>query len=82
MADTNEADKKTETALPPVRTRPRRSKARLFLLWGVLLVAVAVGAYALWRYFGTYESTDDAQIDGHVDAISATKPQRVAVVWI
>ena len=25
----------------------------------------------LWRYLNTYESTDDAQIDGHINAISA-----------
>ena len=81
MADTNEADKKTETALPPVRKRPRRSKAT-FLVWGVLLVAVAVGAYLLWRYFGTYESTDDAQIDGHVDAISARITGHVSEVLV
>ena len=25
----------------------------------------------MWRYLNTYESTDDAQIDGHINAISA-----------
>ena len=81
MADTNEAEKKTETALPPVRKRPRRSKAR-FLVGGVLLVALAAGAYGLWKYFGTYESTDDAQIDGHVDAISARVTGHVSDVLV
>jgi membrane fusion protein (multidrug efflux system) len=51
-------------------------------VWGVLLVAVAVGAYALWKYFGTYESTDDAQIDGHVDAISARITGHVSEVLV
>jgi membrane fusion protein, multidrug efflux system len=41
------------------------------LLLLVLLIALAVGGYVLWRYLSSYESTDDAQIDGHVDAISA-----------
>jgi membrane fusion protein (multidrug efflux system) len=36
----------------------------------VLALAVVAGVY-LWRYFNTYESTDDAQIDGHINAISA-----------
>jgi len=36
-----------------------------------VLVVFAVGGYFLWRYFGSYESTDDAQIDGHLNAISA-----------
>jgi len=33
----------------------------------VLLAAV----FFLWRYFGSYQSTDDAQIDGHVNSVSA-----------
>ena len=30
-----------------------------------------VAGFFLWRYFGSYESTDDAQIDGHLNSISA-----------
>jgi membrane fusion protein (multidrug efflux system) len=30
-----------------------------------------VGGFFLWRYFLSYESTDDAQIDGHINAVSA-----------
>jgi len=33
----------------------------------VLLAAI----FFLWRYFGSYQSTDDAQIDGHVNSVSA-----------
>jgi membrane fusion protein, multidrug efflux system len=36
----------------------------------VVLVAVGLGGYYLWKYFNTYETTDDAQIDGHINAIS------------
>jgi membrane fusion protein, multidrug efflux system len=42
---------------------------RLFLILGLVVLAI-VGIF-LWRYFTSYESTDDAQIDGHVNAISA-----------
>jgi membrane fusion protein (multidrug efflux system) len=37
----------------------------------LIVVAVAVGGYYLFKYFNTYESTDDAQVDGHIVAISA-----------
>jgi membrane fusion protein (multidrug efflux system) len=30
-----------------------------------------VAGFFLWRYFTSYESTDDAQIDGHLNSISA-----------
>jgi len=41
----------------------------MFLIIGVV-VLVVVGFF-LWRYFNSYESTDDAQIDGHLNPISA-----------
>ncbi len=41
--------------------------------WIVLLfVAVAIGVgIAVWRYYAVRESTDDAQIDGHIVPVSA-----------
>jgi membrane fusion protein, multidrug efflux system len=41
---------------------------RLFLIIG--LIALVIVGFFLWRYFSSYESTDDAQIDGHVNSIS------------
>ncbi len=70
MADTSVLDKGTESVSKPVRRRPRRRWARI-LLPVALLFVLAAGGYELWKYFGAYESTDDAQIDGHIDAISA-----------
>ncbi|MGB8013418.1 MAG: biotin/lipoyl-binding protein, partial [Terriglobales bacterium] len=39
-----------------------------FTLAGLVLV---VATFFLWRYLASYESTDDAQIDGHVNSVSA-----------
>jgi membrane fusion protein (multidrug efflux system) len=41
--------------------------------WGVILgsVVILVGIFFLWRYLASYESTDDAQVDGHVNSVSA-----------
>jgi membrane fusion protein (multidrug efflux system) len=49
-------------------------KKRRFGGWVIALVVIAalgVGGYYTWRYFNTYESTDDAEVDGHINAISA-----------
>jgi membrane fusion protein, multidrug efflux system len=41
--------------------------------WVVILALLVIlaAAFFLWRYLSSYESTDDAQIDGHVNSISA-----------
>lgn len=41
--------------------------------WGLILggLAILTGIFFLWRYLASYEATDDAQIDGHVNSVSA-----------
>jgi membrane fusion protein, multidrug efflux system len=52
------------------RRRYRRPKGlRILLIFAVLLLLV--GAFILWRYFASYESTDDAQVDVHLYPVSA-----------
>ncbi len=46
----------------------RNPRFRLALIVGGIVLLVA--GFFLWRYLGSYESTDDAQIDGHLNAIS------------
>ena len=47
--------------IPPI-------KLLVFLL---LLAAAAIGGYRLWNYLDSYESTDDAQIDGDIYSITS-----------
>jgi membrane fusion protein (multidrug efflux system) len=41
--------------------------------WFLIIVAlvIVVGVFFLWRYLSSYEATDDAQIDGHINSVSA-----------
>jgi membrane fusion protein (multidrug efflux system) len=48
--------------------RATQRKRLLFLVAGLI---VLVGAFFLWRYLNTYESTDDAQVDVHLYPVSA-----------
>ncbi len=48
----------------------------------ILLVAVIVAGWFLWRYLQSYESTDDAQVDGHVNAISSRISGTVAAIYV
>jgi membrane fusion protein (multidrug efflux system) len=54
------------------RTRPSRTQSSGFRIAVVIaLVVLLVAGFFAYRYFSSYESTDDAQVDGHVNAISA-----------
>ena len=59
----------TERDLRWKRLRSRSPRFRIVLILGAIVVVVAV--FFLWRYFASYEDTDDAQVDGHLNAISA-----------
>ena len=61
---------RTESSHPKTPRTRGRKLVRFFVLL-IALIAVAAGSFYAWKYFNTYESTDDAQIDGHIHAISA-----------
>ena len=46
-----------------------RRKSLLFA--SILGMVILVGALAFWLYSRTYESTDDAQVDGHLNGITS-----------
>src|SRR6202790_316362 len=49
--------------------RAANPRFRVFLILGIVVLLVV--GFFLWRYFASYEETDDAQIDGHMNSISA-----------
>jgi membrane fusion protein, multidrug efflux system len=53
-------------------TRPSRTQSSGFRIAVIIaiIVLLVVGFFA-YRYFTSYESTDDAQVDGHINSISA-----------
>jgi membrane fusion protein (multidrug efflux system) len=65
-----DSDARDTTPRRPIpRRRGGRTLLKAALLGGVLLLAAA--GWFLWGYFGTYESTDDAQVDAHLYPVSA-----------
>jgi membrane fusion protein, multidrug efflux system len=76
MADTVDAARleagRAEREEPAASRREQgglRRNAKWILL--ALLLLVAAGAWVAWRHYSVRESTDDAQIDGHINPISA-----------
>lgn len=62
--------------LPPTereaRPRPSRTSSPGFRI-GLIIAGVVllVAAFFIYRYLSSYESTDDAQVDGHINSVSA-----------
>ena len=59
----------TERDLRWKQFQSRNPRFRMFVIVG--LVVLLVTGFFLWRYFNSYESTDDAQVDGHLNPVSA-----------
>src|SRR5580698_7157625 len=58
---------------PPSSNAPSKGRKTLVraIVLLIVLAAVAAGSYYAWEYFSSYEDTDDAQVDGNINAISA-----------
>jgi membrane fusion protein, multidrug efflux system len=48
-----------------------RSHPRAKWIIAALVILLLIGGIIVWRYYAVRESTDDAQIDGHINPISA-----------
>jgi len=54
------------------RSRPSRTQSPGFrIAVAIALVVLLVVGFFAYRYFTSYESTDDAQVDGHINSVSA-----------
>jgi len=53
-------------------SRPSRTQSSGFRIGVVIAIIIfLIAGFFAYRYFTSYESTDDAQVDGHVNSVSA-----------
>jgi membrane fusion protein (multidrug efflux system) len=58
----------SEEDFRPRRSRTQSSGFRIAVV--IALIVLLFAGFFAYRYFSSYESTDDAQIDGHVNSVS------------
>ena len=63
------------------QVKSRKSPLRLIIIL-LVLAAVVTGAVLWWMHAGTYESTDDAQVNAHLSAISSRVAGTVTAVYV
>ena len=57
-------------------------RRRAFLIFFIVLAVLAVGALAWWLRARHFESTDDAQVDAHLNPISARIDGTITKVYV
>ena len=63
---------------PPVT----RGRGRAFLIFFVILGALAIGGFFFWLQTRQFETTDDAQVDAHLNAISSRVEGTIVRVYV
>ena len=74
-----DADKKDDSEKKPLDPAVKRKRVLISIIAGVVVLAAGI---AWWLYSGTYEATDDAQIDGHLNPIASRVAGTVKAVYI
>jgi len=64
---------------PPVDPVKRR---RNIAIGAVIVLILVLGCIAWWIHSGTYESTDDAQVDAHLNPVAARVQGTVSAVYV
>ncbi len=67
--------------LPPPASRPR-GRRRAFLIFFVVLLIAATAGVLYWLHTRDFESTDDAQVEMHLDPISSRVEGTIQKVYV
>jgi membrane fusion protein, multidrug efflux system len=81
IADRDRTDRPAAPELETSSSSRSRRRRNLILLILLLLVATAA-AVPGWSYLSSYEDTDDAQVDGHIIAVSSRINGTIAHVYV
>ncbi len=69
---------KPETPAPP----PKSGRAKAFTIFFVVLAAIAIGGTLYWLHVSQFETTDDAEVDAHLNQISSRVEGTVIRVYV
>lgn len=60
----------------------RRGRKRAFLIFFIILIALGAAGFLYWWHARQFESTDDAQVNGHMNPIGARVDGTVIKVYV
>jgi membrane fusion protein (multidrug efflux system) len=74
-----EKQEKNDDRKPEGPKKPHPLRKIVLIILAVVLVAVGI---AYWLYSRHFEDTDDAQVDGHINAITARIPGTITGIYV
>jgi len=74
--------RRTDDAKSPIASPGNRGKIFRILLAALLAIGAVAGGIRWFQYSSTYESTDDAQVDAHLNPIAARVQGTVTTVYV
>ena len=77
----DEQEDSPQPTSPERSTILRRGPGRLILI-AILAALLCAGRFEFWNYLQSYQSTDDAQVDGYLDPISPRINGTVTAVYV
>ncbi len=86
--DEQQAPNKTDSTAEPELNKGEKARGgpakrwRTIFISAVIALLVVLGCVAWWNYSGTYESTDDAQVDAHLNPVAARVQGTVSAVYV
>ena len=78
----DEAGDKPDPVSPVGRARARHRRPVKLILALLVAAILCAGGLRFWNYIQSYESTDDAEIDGHLDPMSTRIDGTVVRVYV
>ncbi len=66
----------------PVAKTPKRGRNRAFLIFFIVLLILAIAGLFYWLHARQFESTDDAEVDAHLNPISARVDGSITHVYV
>jgi membrane fusion protein, multidrug efflux system len=69
-------------ASTPAKPSPTAGRKRAFIIFFVILAILATGGILFWLHARQFETTDDAQIDAHLNPIAARIDGNVVHVYV
>jgi membrane fusion protein (multidrug efflux system) len=69
--DATQSVESSRPAGPESGGSTEEGRKRSFLFAGILGAVIVLAAIAFWIYSSTYETTDDAQVDGHLNGLTS-----------